>query len=222
MALAVAAGCMHLGHWQADKAERKQTAQARLDRLGHDAAIDLGITPVDADVLHGHPVRLRGTFEPEHQFFVDNRIHRDQAGYHVLTPLRLDGGTLRVLVNRGWIPALARHSDVPRVDTPTGLIELRGVAVVPPQRFFTLGAEPDSAGWPAVWQNLDLARFTRLAGQPVQPVVVQLDPSAPAGFAREWPRADERYERHLSYAYQWYGFAVAAGLIWFALAWRRP
>ena len=179
---------------------------------GHDAAVDITAVPVDAEVLHGRPVRLRGRFETEYQFFVDNRVHRDQAGYHVITPLRLEGSDRRILVNRGWIPALARHSDVPQVDTPTGPVTLDGVTMVPGHRFFTLGTEAASAGWPAVWQNLDLERFARLAGVPVQPVIVQLDPSAPAGFAREWPRADERYERHLSYAYQWYGFGAAAGL----------
>ncbi|HMY48571.1 MAG TPA: SURF1 family protein [Rhodocyclaceae bacterium] len=221
VALAVATLCVQLGHWQAGKADQKQAAQARLDRLGHDAAVDITAAPVDAEVLHGRPVRLRGRFETEYQFFVDNRVHREQAGYHVITPLRLEGSDRRILVNRGWIPALARHSDVPQVDTPTGPVTLVGVAMVPGHRFFTLGTEAASAGWPAVWQNLDLERFARLAGVPVQPVIVQLDPSAPAGFAREWPRADERYERHLSYAYQWYGFGGAAGLIWFALAWRR-
>ena len=71
-------------------------------------------------------------------------------------------------------------------------------------------------------QNLDLARFARLAGYPVQPVVLQLAADAPAGFVRAWPRPDDRKERHLSYALQWYGFAASAVLIWLALAWRRP
>ena len=44
----------------------------------------------------------------------------------------------------------------------------------------------------------------------------------PAGFVRDWPRPDDRKERHLSYALQWYGFAASAVLIWLALAWRRP
>ena len=163
----------------------------------------------------------RGHFEIGRQFLVDNRIHREQPGYHVVTPLRIEGSEMRVLVNRGWVPALARHSDVPAVATPGGTVELRGIAVVPGSRFFTLGNEADS-GWQPVWQNLDLARFSRLAGYPVQPVVLQLAADAPAGFVRDWPRPDERKERHLSYALQWYGFAASAVLIWLALAWRRP
>jgi surfeit locus 1 family protein len=164
---------------------------------------------------------VRGRFDTGHQFLLDNRVHREQAGYHVITPLHIEGSDMRVLVNRGWIPALASHSEQPRVVTPTGIVELHGVAVVPGSRFFTLGNEPAGSAWQGVWQNLDLARFASLVSWPVQPVVLQLAPEAPAGFAREWPRPDDRLERHLSYAYQWYGFAASAVLIWFALGWRR-
>lgn len=221
VALAVAGGCIALGNWQYAKFERKEAAQAELDRRAADAPITLGGVLVDAEALRARPVVVRGRFEAGRQFLVDNRIHREQAGYHVVTPLQIEGSETRVLVNRGWVPALARHSDVPAVATPGGTVELRGIAVVPGSRFFTLGSEADSS-WQQVWQNLDLARFARLAGYPVQPVVLQLAADAPAGFARDWPRPDDRKERHLSYALQWYGFAASAVLIWLALAWRRP
>ncbi len=220
-ALVAAGGCIALGNWQYAKFERKEAAQAQLDHRAADAPIALGGMPVDAEALRARPVVVRGQFESGRQFLVDNRIHREQAGYHVVTPLRIEGSEMRVLVNRGWVPALARHSDVPAVATPAGTVELHGIAVVPGSRFFTLGDEA-SSGWQPVWQNLDLTRFTRLAGHPVQPVVLQLAADAPAGFVRDWPRPDDRKERHLSYALQWYGFAASAVLIWLALAWRRP
>ena len=221
VALAVAGGCIALGNWQYAKFERKEAAQAQLDRRAADAPITLGGALVEPEALRARPVVVRGRFEGGRQFLVDNRIHREQAGYHVVTPLQIEGSETRVLVNRGWVPALARHSDVPAVATPGGTVELRGIAVVPGSRFFTLGSEAYSS-WQQVWQNLDLARFARLAGYPVQPVVLQLAADAPAGFVRDWPRPDDRKERHLSYALQWYGFAASAVLIWLALAWRRP
>lgn len=221
LALAVATGCLQLGNWQHGKADRKAAAQALLDQRTRDAAIHLGGTPVDAEGLGSRRVVVRGRFETSKQFLVDNRIQRERAGYHVITPLHIEGSDMRVLVNRGWIPAADQHTDLPPVPTPTELIELRGTAVIPGQRFFTLGPEPAADAWQPVWQNLDLARFRRLAPWPLQPVVIQLDPASPAGFGREWPRPDERLERHLSYALQWYGFAASALLIWLALAWRR-
>lgn len=220
LAIVIAAGCIQLGNWQHAKADRKQAAQALLDQRGTDAPVSLGATPVDAEALRSRPVVVRGRFDTARQILLDNRIHREQAGYHVITPLHIEGSDMRVLVNRGWIPASALHSDLPQVDTPTGPVALHGTAVVPGTRFFTLGSEPTGEGWQPVWQNLDLSRFTRLAPWPLQPVVLQLAPDAPAGFAREWPRPDERFERHLSYAWQWYGFAASAVLIWLALGWR--
>jgi surfeit locus 1 family protein len=57
---------------------------------------------------------------------------------------------------------------------------------------------------------------------PLQPVVVHLDPGAPGGYVREWPRPDERAERHRSYALQWFGFALASVAIWGYFLLRRP
>ena len=92
--------------------------------------------------------------------------------------------------------------------------ELTKTAVAPGTRFFTLGAEPTGAEWQTVWQNLDLARYRTRVDFPLQPIVLELDPASPAGFVREWPRPDERIERHVGYAWQWYGFAAASVGIW--------
>ena len=48
------------------------------------------------------------------------------------------------------------------------------------------------------------------------------DPQAPGGFVREWPRPDERADRHRSYALQWFGFAVASLGIWGYFLVRKP
>jgi surfeit locus 1 family protein len=53
-------------------------------------------------------------------------------------------------------------------------------------------------------------------------VVIQLDPDAPGGYVRDWPRPDERADRHRSYALQWFGFAAASLGIWAYFLIRRP
>lgn len=213
---------IHLGQWQHGKADRKRAAQTLLDGRSHSAPIALPTSPIaDVEPLRYAPVALRGSYDAAHQFLVDNRVHNDVAGYHVITPLRLAGSNMHVLVNRGWIAAPANHSELPSIDTPTQEVELTGTAAIPPSRFFTLGTAPASTTWQPVWQNLDMARFSATAPYPVQPVVIELDAAAPTGFARDWPRPDERWERHLSYAFQWYGFAASAVLIWLYMGWRR-
>lgn len=163
----------------------------------------------------------QGEYDGQHQILIDNRLYQEQAGYHVLTPLRLAGSEMHVLINRGWVPAPADHRVLPVVPVPSGPVQITGVAVVPSSRFFTLG-DPAVADWEAVWQNLDLERFRKGVPYPVQPVVLQLDAVVSGGFVRDWPRPDERAERHRSYALQWFGFAASSMAIWVFLLFRRP
>ena len=190
------------GQWQWNKAQAKGDLQAELDTRSADTPIELAVTPVDAGQLRHRRVSAHGHYETQGEILVDNRLHRGQAGYHVLTPLRIEGSEMRVLVNRGWIPAPAEHRETPRIETPGGLQAVQGIAVLPSERFFTLGdpeplALPRAArtAAPPVWQNPDLAAYRRLADFPVQPLILRLEPeSAGGGFVREWPRPDDRIQ----------------------------
>ena len=210
-----------LGLWQWRKAESKGALQTELDARSHDAAIAMPTTPADVTTLRYRRVILRGTYDASRQVLIDNRLYREQAGYHVITPLQLEGSSMHVLVNRGWLPAPVDHRSLPAAAVPSGTIELTGIAVEAPQRFFNLMPQPTS-GWAQVWQNLDLARFRSAVSYPLQALIVQLDPDAPGGYVRDWPRPDERIERHRSYALQWFGFAASSLGIWGYFLIRRP
>jgi surfeit locus 1 family protein len=210
-----------LGLWQWRKAEAKTALQIELDSRSHDATIAMPTTPADADALRHHRVILRGSYDASRQVLIDNRLHQEQAGYHVITPLRLEGSDMHVLVNRGWLPAPADHRIQPVADVPAGTVELTGIAFMPAKRFFNLAPQPTS-GWEAVWQNLDLERFRSAVPYQLQPVIIQLDPEAPGGYVRDWPRPDERADRHRSYALQWFGFAASSLGIWGYFLLRKP
>ncbi|WP_265946937.1 SURF1 family protein [Dechloromonas sp. A34] len=210
-----------LGLWQWRKAEAKTQLQSELDTRSQDAAIAMPTTPVDGEVLRYRRVILRGTFDAGRQVLLDNQVHQERAGYHVITPLRIAGSNLHVLVNRGWLPAPADHQVVPVAEVPAGEVELSGIAVLPAKRFFNLAAQPTS-GWAPVWQNLDLERFRQSVAYPLQPVIVQLDAASPGGYVRQWRRLDERADRHRSYALQWFGFAATSLGIWGYFLVRRP
>lgn len=210
-----------LGLWQWRKAEAKTTLQLSLDTRSSEPPVLMPATPVDAESLRYRRVVLRGTYDAAKQILIDNRLHQEQAGYHVITPLQIAGSSMHVLVNRGWLAAAADHRIAPLVATPVGEIELTGIAIIPSQRFFNLAPQPTS-GWEPVWQNLDLERFRSAVSYPLQPVIVQLDPEAVSGFVRDWPRPDERAERHRSYALQWFGFAVSSLGIWAYFLIRKP
>ena len=69
----------------------------------------------------------RSPFVPQFTILLDNKVYRGRPGYFVVTPLRLSGSSVHVLVNRGWIAAGARRADLPSVPTPAEEIEIEGL-----------------------------------------------------------------------------------------------
>jgi surfeit locus 1 family protein len=216
------------GQWQWNKAAGKAESQAQLDARRAEPAIQAPKTMVAAaslPALRYRTVVATGRFDAEHQILIDNRTQNGQAGYHVVTPLRVDGSEVRLLVNRGWLPAPAEHSRVPEFATPGGIVEVTGTAIIPPARFFTLasGGTAATPGWQRVWQNLDLEAYALAAGFPVQPFVIELDAhSSAGGFVREWRAPDDRRQTNLAYAFQWWAFAATTVVLWLVLNFRRP
>lgn len=201
---------INLGLWQARKAEQKQALQEIHDQREKGAPAHLGAQPLDPEAIHYSRVVVRGRYEPAFQILLDNQVNGESVGYHVLTPLRIDDGAMRVLVNRGWIPVGRDRGVLPAIDTPQGEVEVSGYAVVPSGKFFELARpEETRGGWQKVWQNLDLKRYRATVPFPLQPAVIRLDPASPAGgYVRDWPRPDARIEVHRGYALQWYGMAA--------------
>ena len=214
------------GQWQWNKAAAKANLQAELEARDGEAASTMPTMHVDAEALRYRKLIARGHFEPQYQILIDNRTYRGQAGYHVITPLRLEGSGMRVLVNRGWVPLQADRGTLPQIATPSGIVDVAGMAVVPGTRFFTLGkddAKETQGAWQSIWQNLDLARYGKAVSFPLQPVVLQLDADSTAGgFLREWPRPDDRRQTNLGYALQWWSFAATTVVLWLLLNFRKP
>lgn len=213
---------LSLADWQWQKAERKAAAQAEREAGSVGPLFALPATPVaDPESWRHRRVTLRGEFVAAGQILLDNQIQQGQPGLHVLTPLRLDGSGLHVLVDRGWMPLPADRRHMPAPVVPPGPVELTGSVHLPATKVFRLAPENAGDARNALWQTIDLERYSRVTRLPLQPVVVRLDGEAPHGFRRDWPRLDERHERHRSYALQWLGFALASVGIWLWFALRR-
>lgn len=209
-----------LGFWQLERAAEKERLQAEYDARAAGPAVRIEPRVQSAGALQFYRVMVLGRYEPEYQVLIDNRVHRGQAGYHVITPLKIEGGEARALVNRGWIPLGPDRSRRPDIETPQGLQEITGVATVPAEKIFTLG-DPAPVGpeRPPLWLHMDMERYAEIAPFPVQPVVVLLDPEVPGGFVREWARLDAGIAVHYGYAFQWFALAaaLAAGYLFIGL-----
>ena len=209
---------MWLGNWQSDRAEFKRGLQAEYDRAAEAPVIHVGNTRFDrSQVLHRR-IEVTGIFDDAHTVFLDNRVHGGVAGYHVLTPMKLTGGKVGILVNRGWVATGRSRAQLPNVPVPQGPLRIVGMAANPDSRYIEL-ASGTSQG--RVWQNLDFARYQALYGVPLQPVLLLQATDTGDGLARDWPRPDSGVSMHTSYAFQWYSLSTTLVVLWLVLNVKR-
>jgi len=207
-----------LGVWQLRRATEKEALQERLDRAAAAPPVTLPARPVAADGIALRRVVARGEYADRYTILLDNRVHRGRAGFHVVSPLRIAGGEIYVLVDRGWVAAGRTREDLPRVATPAGEQTIEGLAVVPSARVYELSADTVDG---RVWQNLVLDRYRAWSKLELQPIVIQQTNDAGDGLVREWDRLDAGADRHRSYALQWFGFATLAVVLYVVLNLKR-
>ena len=209
---------INLGMWQSNKADQKQAKQDLFEKRGKATLVQIGAEPVDLETVRFNRVVVRGKYEADFQILLDNQIYQGQAGYHVITPLHIKDTSIRILVDRGWVPLGADRKILPVIDTPGGEIEVTGVTQDPSGKYLEL-AHPDSlqGSWQKIWENLDIKRYKNAVPFAVQPVMILLDPASSAGgFVRVWPKPDFRIEVNRGYAIQWYLMSLALLIIYFA------
>lgn len=195
---------VQLGLWQWHKAQAKEELQQRIDALATVPPLWIGPqTPMD--LARQRRVTVRGHYETAHQILLDNQIHGEQAGYHVLTTLRIEGGETRVLVNRGWVAVGRSRAVLPDIAPPRGVVTLSGTVWQAATPQLALAA-PTPSG--PVWPVFDAARYRAQVPFAMQPFAIRLDPGAPGCYVCEWPRVDEKIGMHRGYAAQWFGMAL--------------
>ena len=158
-------------------------------------------------------VSVRGEFLPRHAILLDNRVKNGVAGYEVLAPVRIEGGELCVLVNRGWIAAGPRRDVLPKFPTPAGLQSLEGIALLPGGRYFEFGGDhaagkKHGATLEPVWQNLNFERYAETTRLALQPFFIRQTSASDDGLERLWERPDRGVDIHRGYAFQWYSLAI--------------
>jgi len=209
-----------LGLWQTRRAAEKESLQATLDRRAAEPPLQLPPAPAGWDVVAMRRISVRGEYAGRFGILLDNKVHRGRVGYQVLTPLRIAGGDVHVLVNRGWVAAGRTRADVPQVAVPGGPQTVEGIATVPAGRVYELAADSPRD---AVWQHLVLDRYRAWSGLELAPFVLQQTNDAGDGLVREWDRPDAGADRHRSYALQWFSLAILAVVLYVVLnAKRRP
>ena len=162
--------------------------------------------------------RVTGRFDVANELLLRSRALDGQPGYHVLTPLRLGSGRA-LLVDRGWVPFELDTPPISEAAPPTGQVTVTGI-LQPAQpeptggglldRLGLLQQDPAEGKLSAVF-FVDPARIG--VGRPytLEPVFLELGTQTPAQTGQlpvPPPPPEISQGPHLSYAFQWFSFAL--------------
>ena len=214
-----------LGLWQLDRAQQKESMarerQSRAAETELDARVlDPSVWSKDRqDELLHRRIRVTGHWHAEHTVYLENRQMHGRPGFLVLTPLRLEGSNMTILVQRGWVP---RHfldrTALPDIQTPSGLVTLQGRLAPWPSRIYDFGGQDLGP----IRQNLDWSAYrlqTRL--DLAESSLLQTGDDS-EGLQRAWPDTASGVEKHRGYALQWFALSglIALLYVWFQIV--RP
>jgi len=208
----VAATCVRLGVWQLDRlAQRRAYNRVVAERLAmpplalSDSTLFRTAAPPDS--LRYRRVTAAGRFDFTRQLVVLAQAHAGLPGIHVVTPLRLSD-TTAVLVERGWVPSPdGRSLDTAWVAEPEATVAVGVLLRAEARRASTASADT----WPRAVLAPDPAVVAPAYPYRLLPLLLRRD-SLPPGVANLQPVPVPEVSNgpHLSYAIQWFAFAVIA------------
>ena len=207
-----------LGDWQLSRAAYKAGLEAQMREAARRPPVRIGSDPIEPQSILYHNVEVRGQFDPDRTVYLDNRLHQGRAGYQVVSPLKIAGGSRYVLVERGWVAAGPDRSRLPAVVTPAGEVDVAGMATPANPPVFELSRQVQAG---KVWQNLTLDRYRSQFALDLQPTIIQQRNELPDGLVRDWAVPSLGIDRHRAYALQWFSMAAAILILYLVLNVRR-
>ena len=211
-----------LGFWQLGRADEKKVFLEKQKISAEKDNIDIksALTTIPEDLRY-RKIELTGEYDEQHQFLIDNQIVNGQAGYFVMTPLKIDGVNKTVLVNRGWVALNKDRQILPKLSVTTLNTTLKGrINNFPVVGIRLAGAEIPTEGWPSVVQVVDINILSKKLSVSLLPFQIELNADMNNGYKREWKKSTIMPpEKHIAYAVQWFGLAITLTVlfIWFSI-----
>ena len=208
-----------LGVWQLHRAEQKRVALAEFEQRREAEPTEL--SALDPEPALYTRVAVRGHYDNEHSFLLDNRISHGRFGYEIITPFIPDtpAGGEQILVNRGWVEGDPSRLQRPVVEPLDGPVRITGY-VYRDTTAFNFVDNGNESKWPKLIQWLKTDDLQRQLGQPVMPFIFRLDANAPGAFRVEWQVVSIGFgpERHTAYAVTWFTMAVTVVFAWLLIS----
>lgn len=194
-----------LGFWQLDRKSEKEIRLNNIKKASGSSALLLSEIVQKPDDYRDYQVKANGLLlEP--LFLIDNVMRDGLAGFYVLKPLSTNYGV--VMLNYGWIPASGPRGTLPELEFDS-IDRVTGVIYFPTDNVLVKETNSHYGQFPALLQQVDLEEVSRHLEKDVMPFTIRLNPDD-SGYVREWQIMSMSPEKHLGYAIQWFGLAIAA------------
>jgi cytochrome oxidase assembly protein ShyY1 len=208
----------YLAFWQLSRLDQKKSFNATL--TAHSSAPVLKVEDIvstDIEAIEWRRVELSGSYMSDKIVTVINRSQNGAAGYDVLVPFRTTTNQT-FLVNKGFMQ-LSMPLPTLRTTPLTVLGYIRDT-----QSRGTLGAIDSTDAAVREFQRFDIPLISERLGVDTPPLFVQLRNELPAP-TEQWPAPVSLPElnegTHLSYAVQWFFFALTALVAWVVVVRRK-
>lgn len=224
LALLAIAAFYSLGSWQLGRGKQKEAMLAAAQQVlaQRDDPMPLAAAS-DSAVKAGYGWAAGpGRFVSAPAVLLDNQTRDGRVGVRVYRAFQPATGGTPLLVELGWLP-LPADRQLPTVPLPAGTQTLRGLLTAPPSPGLVSAKAAHQADGTLLVAALDLQQLApALQLDALAPRVLKLDPDLPLGYARDLEILPNTLppERHLGYAVQWFGLALAVLVIALVLTWR--
>jgi surfeit locus 1 family protein len=203
----------NLGLWQLSRAAEKLDAQSVLEAELRDTAGP--IEDIPAGHLHranpemrNRHVKLQGEYVNERTVLILAEFFNTQIGYGVVTPLRLSSNGELVLVHRGWTTGILPADTPPNIRPVDGPVDIEAQVFIPPQNARTIPSQINANEWPLRMRSLEIDVISEILDEPIFPFELRITANQAGTLARHWPAVNADVDQNLSYAIQWFSFAL--------------
>jgi surfeit locus 1 family protein len=214
-----------LGYWQLERAQQKQQRIA-LMAAGEKTTVNRLADLTAEQIQSFQTVKVNLTADNQRILLLDNKINQKRPGYHVLSLVNERGSEKQVLVNRGWVFAGTDRELLPKVELAPNdwLVEAR-VYPLPNQTISTGSAAIENFSTREhPYLNYDVSRLPVLDLQVKQALekqfnlnlenyILRLNAGSQAALETNWVWTNMPAEKHLAYAFQWFGLSLALLII---------
>lgn len=197
-----------LSIWQIGRGFEKLTLKEEYEtRLNLPPIEEAKLSSSDVDFLK---VEMRGQFDAQRYFIIEDRRHRGRAGFWVVQTFNTERD--RYLVNRGWVSVESSIRINPTFDIPDVPVSIIGIAW--PNPVLRSSAEDSREDWPIRLREVNIGEMARLTG--ARALELRLIEASPGVLQAAPLQVEFSAAIHWGYAAQWLLIgALVIGGYWF-------